>query len=214
MKSKVLVGLLASFIAFGSLSMAPWGTPQVLAQAGNSDLTDKRICPKCGCINDKDVRFCKDCGYNFAAAMQGQSQTQGKGPKKEPVVAWALSFFLLPGLGQFYNGEGGKGAGMLLAYGGATALWILNIPSEESYYYGSGYYGTTTHGNTALFWTGLGICCADAIWSWVDAPISASRINRERGYTLKPSPRLNLTLTPDPRNHRKMNPGVSLTKRF
>ena len=84
------------------------------------------------------------------------------GGQKSPFLAGALSFFV-PGTGQFYNEEWGKGAiHLVVAVGGSTML-------------AAGGGGSVTVAGFALSVTNL-------VWSVVDAPISASRINKARGY--------------------------------
>ncbi len=97
--------------------------------------------------------------------------------RKEPVVACALSIFL-PGLGQFYNGEVGKGAIMLGASAiGATLMMaalteeIVDWNDEESHPEGT---------------LGVFMFLGAWIWSVIDAPMSASRINRKNGWTSLP----------------------------
>jgi hypothetical protein len=227
MKRSIATWLLIVLVTIGMLGTNLGVFAQTPQGGGTTDLSNSRICPKCGAINPKDSKFCKDCGYSFSAAMQltqpiAQPVAQPKGPKKEPALSWALSFFLLPGIGQFYNGDGGKGIAQLLIYGGATVLWIANIPgttyTTQSYYdpyYGYQYEIVPKHtGNTALFWTGLGIAAGDAIWSWIDAPVSASRKNKENGYSFRNPPQLHFTLTPDPRSPQKLQPGLALKKSF
>lgn len=86
--------------------------------------------------------------------------------EKEPVLSWALSFFLLPGLGQFYNEEYGKGAIML----GVSVVSVAVMFDEDE-----------SGDPTSLANAGLFVYIADWVWSWVDAPISSNRINSESG---------------------------------
>lgn len=37
---------------------------QVIIQGDNQKR--KRVCPKCGLQNDRDAKFCSDCGFKFA----------------------------------------------------------------------------------------------------------------------------------------------------
>jgi hypothetical protein len=82
--------------------------------------------------------------------------------RKNPVVSWALSFFLLPGLGQFYNGDNGQGGTNLGLHVMALALVI----------------GAEDRPQVA----GAVIGTANWIWSFIDAPVRSKKINRERGY--------------------------------
>ena len=73
---------------------------------------------------------------------------------KNPTTAWALSF-LIPGGGQFYNGESGKGVAFLGGYAASAAIfWFVSWP------------------------IGLTGMLATSIWSQIDAPTTANRLNR------------------------------------
>ena len=93
--------------------------------------------------------------------------------QKSPVLACMLSVFL-PGLGQIYNGEIIKG---FLFAGGVVIGSALLVASGGDFEHES-----TTSGS--LFYTGIIIAGASYIWSIIDAPVSASRINKERRLSL------------------------------
>lgn len=95
--------------------------------------------------------------------------------RKEPVLACVLSF-LLPGLGQFYNGEAAKGAIMLGAGLCGMALMMSSI-SDELW---------TSRQSNEKGTLGLMIFVGAWVWSIVDAPISASKINQKNGWTSLP----------------------------
>jgi len=111
--------------------------------------------------------------------------------QKSPATAFLLSF-LIPGLGQFYNGQPGKGAVQLGLFVGGLGLAFGAGYTEEriSYgwdydpggYYSSGFYNYDVeyveYLNT-FFYVGAGIALGAAIWSMIDAPLSASKINKE-----------------------------------
>ncbi len=90
--------------------------------------------------------------------------------RKSPAHAFVLSL-IVPGLGQHYNGQHGKGAlqevlfvGGVFAFAGGLAVgW--NDPSEG--------------GAAALCATGAIMTVGSYVWSVVDAPASANRINKE-----------------------------------
>ena len=94
---------------------------------------------------------------------------RGEGPKKNAVLAWLLSF-IVPGGGQFYNGQNIKGAAMLsLALAGYVPFAVEQIKGEP--------------GNEGLISAGLAIASITWIWSMIDAPVVASRMDYERGYS-------------------------------
>ena len=92
--------------------------------------------------------------------------------KKSPVFAFVLSF-LLTGLGQYYNGDVAKGLTqeVMVIGGGLTAL-TFGIDTDVTLD------GTKTK-LTPLFWIGMGTAFTGYLWSMIDAPVSANRINRE-----------------------------------
>jgi TM2 domain-containing membrane protein YozV len=81
--------------------------------------------------------------------------------KKSATTSWALSFFLAPGIGQFYNGDNAKGIAMLCAYAGGIGL---SLRVEDAPWFGA-----------------LVIVC-DWVWSFIDAPLRSASINRQRDY--------------------------------
>ena len=88
--------------------------------------------------------------------------------EKSPWLAFGLSY-LLPGLGQVYNGEVGKG---FLFMGGVVAgvgIMVLSAGDGE----------TESSVNKTLLYSGLTITAVFELWQLIDAPVSASRINRE-----------------------------------
>jgi hypothetical protein len=89
--------------------------------------------------------------------------------EKSPGVAWLLSFLIVGG-GQAYNGQWGKAGAF---FGGAVVgygLMLSGANSDDCVYYDE----CSTLGAGALIWLG------SWIWSQIDAPISASSINRRR----------------------------------
>ena len=117
-------------------------------------------------IPNQSIKIQTSDGSVFVYTMDevekfGKEQfTQTSFNEKSPVAAWALSF-LMPGCGQFYNGEGTKGGIMLGTYLVSSGVfWFVSWP------------------------IGLTGMLATAIWSQIDAPISANRINRQNSSSL------------------------------
>ncbi len=83
--------------------------------------------------------------------------------KKIPALSFALSF-AIPGAGQCYNGQPGKGA---LLFGAAALGLVLGAAGSGS--------------NDLMFIPSPFILLVPVawIWSWIDAPMTAFRINRE-----------------------------------
>jgi hypothetical protein len=92
--------------------------------------------------------------------------------EKSPILAFLLSS-IVPGLGQYYNGEVEKGIIQeALVVGGAVLALTAGVEDWGDYYEPAEL--------TYWFWIGLGTAAGASIWSVIDAPLSASRINRER----------------------------------
>ena len=91
------------------------------------------ICPNCG-KNTPEGKFCEYCGasvqttqtFQQPVAQQpvyaAQQPAAAMMQKKSAGVAVILSFFL-PGLGQIYNGQIGKGIGMIIL---SVIFWLLS----------------------------------------------------------------------------------------
>jgi len=86
------------------------------------------FCSSCGSPNDQVAKFCEKCGTALSAApassradpdprIRGEAIPAPRGDVatgKSPGIALVLSI-LIPGVGQFYNGDAKKGAVMLAA---------------------------------------------------------------------------------------------------
>jgi hypothetical protein len=120
----------------------------------------------------------------------------GRGYKrKEPYLSFLLSC-VYPGVGQFYNGQVAKGIIMTsLATTGfvvmGTGMSEMNA-SMESY----GYYSDEGGGKVAM---GMLLYAGTLIWSIIDAPVAAGKINRRnaRALSLNLGEGKNLSLKPD-----------------
>ena len=103
------------------------------------------------------------------------------GPEKNPSLAGFLSF-LVPGVGQFYNGD--VGAGFL--YMGCNimfnAIWMDAINTESKYNRYSGKYETSI--NQEQFAVGFICALVVNISSIVHASKGAKKVNIARGYRL------------------------------
>jgi TM2 domain-containing membrane protein YozV len=94
-----------------------------------------KFCPECGKpIAAAGARFCSSCGAVVdPVAAFGQQGNQPPRDQKSPFLAATCSCFL-PGLGQAYNGEIGKGIAVFL--GTLFGLFILFIPGLIVWFYG------------------------------------------------------------------------------
>ena len=70
----------------------------------------QNFCPSCGSqLQFSEAEICPDCGVRIKVPATASTSTN----LKEPFLAAILSF-LIPGLGQIYNGEVEKGIGYFL----------------------------------------------------------------------------------------------------
>jgi len=67
---------------------------------------ETKFCPNCGAEIDKEAEICPKCGVRVKVPTVGA---------KSPGLAAVLSF-LIVGLGQIYNGQIGKGIGLIICY--------------------------------------------------------------------------------------------------
>jgi sRNA-binding protein len=103
--------------------------------------------------------------------------------KKGPAAAFWLSF-LYPGIGQFYNGQVGKGVTMsALATGSLIVTCVAAANATVETHYGYGYYETTDETAETVAFVGLGVYFGTWLWSMIDAPISAKAINRRNALS-------------------------------
>lgn len=131
------------------------------------------------------------------------------GRRRDPTAAGVLSF-IIPGAGQVYNGEYAKAAlhfGMF--YAGAI-IAISNMDWDFIWGETDGF-----EGNSGLLFLGSALALGGMIWSVVDAPKSANRINKENGWVVLPgvSDDLYLTMT-DLRVDGRLTPGVKVLFKF
>lgn len=106
---------------------------------------------------------------------------------KSPATAGILSF-VLPGAGQIYNDQVGKGVTLLGIYGSAATAALIYGPwswdSGSSGYYGSFREKTSTL--TKVMWGGTAaIAVGTLIYAVADAVGTANRVNRG-GLTIRP----------------------------
>ncbi len=99
-----------------------------------------------------------------ATALTAEAQAESR---KSPWGAFGLSV-LLPGAGQAYNGQWGKGGLML---GGVAVSFGVVLADDCDVFYTANNCGFLT---VAGF---IGVA-GFVLWSWIDAPITANAINR------------------------------------
>ncbi len=91
--------------------------------------------------------------------------------RKSPWAAFGLSV-MLPGAGQAYNGQWGKGGLML----GGVAVSVVVVAANVGDCGIGSIFGNTD--GCGLVVAGVVGMVGFALWSWIDAPITANAINR------------------------------------
>lgn len=99
-----------------------------------SEIENTDICPKCGAKqnNISKTKFCSNCGKSIdinaeicphcGVRVMGTAHNE-----KNPTLSLVLSF-LITGLGQIYNGQVGKGFGLLIGVIICAFLFFLMVP--------------------------------------------------------------------------------------
>lgn len=136
-----------------------------------------------------------------------QSNSNVKAPKmikttatqyRDPTASTVFSF-LLPGIGQFYNGQSNKGVSYLVWYLASYGVMYYSFSMMiEQDYYGNVYLKE----NAESFATFGVIAAISGLTSWivsmVDANMSSKAINRQLGLAnIKLGERANLSFNPD-----------------
>jgi hypothetical protein len=135
-----------------------------------------------------------------AFRQQGSAQTEQAAPEKKPpkkkrvFLAFIMSVFI-PTSGQFYNGQYSKGALGLAVM--ASGLVIYAMGNDEN-------------DKAELGDPGLVLVAGTWLWSMIDAPISAQKINEEiegqksvpMGYAPPPGWDVYTSLSPSKRSAR------------
>jgi len=131
------------------------------------------------------------------------AQNSKKSEYRNPGIAFLWSF-LWPGGGQFYNRQTTKGIIMAGAYAGFAAAFLFSGYDYESWYNGNSYY-YTNYWSTGMT---IGLVGMSAVWLWsaIDAPVTAGKINLSKnlGLNFKINDNLNLALQPDLRLSRQV----------
>lgn len=161
-------------------------------------------------------KFTKEAPLETPVASSNSFTGEKIGSKKEPGVAFLLSFVLTGG-GQFYNGESSKGIKMLGGAAVGIALYF-GFRAKEVWvydYYNVNYgYWEDDDGTPVLANAGLGLAIAASVYSMVDAIQSANRLNQENGWAkVDDKPKLQLALV-DMSPGKAVAPGLRLSLSF
>ena len=141
---------------------------------------------------------------------------------KSPALAYLFS--TIPGVGQFYNDQIGKGFGFIAATlmeGLIFTISYNNLTKTETYRYYDDYYPYSSHTGerevtnesavTVAILSGVAFIVT-YLWSSIDAVTTANKLNIANGYVLKAQPTLSYnTLSPTGKNGLTAGMSVSLT---
>ena len=120
------------------------------------------------------------------------NQISPYGSKKDPFLAGFLSF-LVPGVGQFYNGDVGAGFVFLGSNILCNLLWMSSIDTD--------FYGNTYIHDETIFAIGLVGALMVNFLSIIDASQGAKRVNIARGFRLADNTYLQIQPTIVPQNN-------------
>jgi hypothetical protein len=99
------------------------------------------------------------------------AQAKDLSKRKSPGVAFVLSL-ILPGAGQYYNGDVAKGVAMDVWIAGGFALILYDSGLNERY-------SSSRDKSPSLDTFGAIMVISGSLWSMIDAPISASKKNKK-----------------------------------
>ena len=109
----------------------------------------------------------------YGQQQYGNQSVQQPNPNyrpKSPGLAWFFSF-LVPGVGQFYNGSVGKGVTFVVMDGVGYFMMVGGASSGDE-------------DGATMALVGAGIYLTSWIWAQIDAPLTAKKKNRANGYGL------------------------------
>lgn len=142
-------------------------------------------------------------------------------PKMKSPFGATLMSFVLPGWGQYYNGQTGKGLLMTGIHLASYAIFVIagTNPVETKIWNSSTRTYTYDYNTSPLVPISMGIIAVNGIWSMIDAGSNAKSINLKKrlSWNLSKKGDLNLALLPDCRTlnfgNGKLNPvvGASLS---
>lgn len=105
--------------------------------------------------------------------------------EKNPWIAFMLST-VIAGSGQFYNEQYSKGSAMFI--GAATGIGVYFYVKKDNYTHWISYKRIDQEDNDSMGPVGAGLALGFIVWSMVDAPVSANKINErnQQAVTLEP----------------------------
>ncbi|MEM9830925.1 MAG: hypothetical protein AAF944_09810 [Bacteroidota bacterium] len=128
----------------------------------------------------------------YQPMMNPQAVKYANTSPREPLLAGVLSL-IIPGAGQVYNKQTGKGLAM---FGANVISWVLAANSAaNSIDYDAVYNGYYEEPNYTGFYVFTGLAIATNLYSVIDAAVSANKINQRYGLIsrLKVEPQTQFT---------------------
>jgi len=143
---------------------------------GNKDVFDEITDQQQTTTNQKISPYNKNVDYQQLPVLKYTfgNKISPSGGEKSEFLAGFLSF-LIPGAGQFYNGDVGGGFLYLGCNIVLNTIWMNSIKTD--------YYGNTTINSSAFTFGFIGALAVNII-SIVDAVQGAKKVNIARGYRL------------------------------
>ncbi|MDF9794972.1 TM2 domain-containing membrane protein YozV [Catalinimonas alkaloidigena] len=115
---------------------------------------------------------------NYHPTINTQAAKYENSNPREPLLAGVLSL-IIPGAGQVYNKQYGKGIAM---FGANVVSWVLAANSAyNTYDYDALYSGYYEEPNTTGTFVWMGLAVATNLYSVIDAAVSANKINERYG---------------------------------
>jgi hypothetical protein len=145
-------------------------------------------------VGEHQLRFTRDGCEAYGTSVQVEANVVKEVraslvvvdlPNKKNAGQAFLMSFVCPGLGQYYNGEPLKGLAMQAGFiSGIVMMASSGISDKKTY---DPLRGDTVSNTefTPYFTMGMALVDIAYIWSWIDAPISANRINKRKLKELK-----------------------------
>ena len=97
---------------------------------------------------------------------------------KHPSLSWLFSF-VVPGVGQFYNGDIGKGIGFMVTNIVGYSVMVAGASQITTEYNES---GEVSESSSVMYIAGGAIVLGSWIWAQIDAYKGAKKKNRANGY--------------------------------
>ncbi len=127
---------------------------------------------------------------------------------KDPGLAWFMSL-VVPGAGQYYNGQYVKGGIMTGIWAGSITGFSIALYRSNHRDHGEEY--MCHHEDTGLALSSMFVFVLVELWAMIDAPIVSNKINKKNRLTVTPDLSM-LTMTPS--GNRMLAPAYGVKMRM